>query len=104
MIPNTKTDREKGLICMKKKLTIIVTICTLSGVALAVMILKDKLVSVPEAAEIFVFLLVTRVAVMLGKRRSKEVPEGGNAPLLPLKWFNNSRSVPKNHEQNQPAA
>ncbi len=103
MIYNTMTDKEKGLICMKKELTTVLVICTLIGAVLGVFILKDGMVSVPEAAEIFIYLLMTRVAVILGRSRSKEVPKEEETPSPSLNLLSDGRTAPETPTQ-KPAA
>ena len=68
---------------MKKVLIAVSVLAILAGVALSVFVLKDGLVSIPEAAVIFAYLALVRIGAMLANRSKKAAPEEKN-PSHPL--------------------
>ena len=72
---------------MKKIWIVVLSIGVLAGAALAAFIMRDGLVSIPEAVAAFAYLALTQIGGMLALRSAKADPEEKNPshPLAPVK-------------------
>ena len=78
-----QTEKQERMITMKKIWIVVLSIGVIAGAALAAFIIRDGLVSIPEAIAAFAYLALVQVGGMLALRGAKVNTEENN-PSRPL--------------------